>query len=200
MRSTMDPAARLRGASVGAASGAVSVAAHALGGGAVPVDSAAVPLLVAACALTGVLVASVGTGLARLMVLLGAGQAVGHAALSVAPEHCHRPGFAPAMLVAHLVAIPVGALLIRGAEVALGRVLSRVRRLVVALGAVPAVAAAVWRVVEGVRVVSARRLLWSSGVGRRGPPRGAGVVALYNPLAGGVWGGTVLYNERFGAV
>ncbi|MFJ1455810.1 hypothetical protein [Nocardia sp. N2S4-5] len=170
-----DPAARLRGASVGAAAGAVSVAAHALGGGSVGLGSAAVSLLVAACALTGVLVASVGTGLARLMVLLAAGQAVGHAALSVAPGHCHPPVFTAAMVVAHLVAIPVGALLVRGAEVALGRVLSSVRRMVVALGVVPAVPAAVWRVVEGAGVVSLWRLLLSSGIGRRGPPRGVGI-------------------------
>lgn len=180
----MDPAARLRGASVGAAAGVVSIAAHALGGGSVSLGSAAVSLLVAACALTGVLVASVGTGLARLMVLLGAGQAIGHAALSVAPGHCHPPVFSSAMLVAHVVAIPLGALLVRGAEVALGRVLSSVRRMVVALGVVPAVAAAVWRVVEGVRVVSPRRLLSSSGIGRRGPPRGAGVVPFSHRFAG----------------
>ncbi|MBF6170601.1 hypothetical protein IU476_03855 [Nocardia blacklockiae] len=137
----------MRGASVGAAAGVVSIAAHALGGGMVTPGSAAVALLVAACTLIGVLVAAAGGGLPRLLVLL----AVGHGALSVAPGHCHPAVFSPGMLVAHLVAVPVGAVAVRGAEVALRRVLSRV-----------------WR------VVGARRLLWSSGVGRRGPP---GVVA-----------------------
>ncbi|QIS20166.1 hypothetical protein [Nocardia terpenica] len=49
MRSTTDPAAWLRGGCVGASSGAVSMAAHALGGGAVALDSAAPVLLLLSC-------------------------------------------------------------------------------------------------------------------------------------------------------
>nr|WP_051161598.1 hypothetical protein [Nocardia transvalensis] len=163
----------MRGASVGAASGAVSIAAHALGGGVVSLGSAAVPLLVAACTLVGVVVAALGTGLPRLMLMLGAGQVVGHAALSAAPGHCHPAVFTSAMLVAHLVAIPVGALLVRGAEIALGRILSSVRRVVVALAGTLETSRPTPRIVRAVRVTIPRRLLLSSGTGRRGPPRGA---------------------------
>ncbi|WP_280266065.1 hypothetical protein [Nocardia wallacei] len=171
MRSSADPAARLRGACVGAASGAVSIAAHALGGGAIAVGSTALTLLVTACTLTGVLVSAIGSGLPRLMLMLAAGQAIGHAALSMSPEHCHPAMFSSAMLIAHLVAIPVGALLIRGAEVALGRALSSVRRAVVALAAsVPAPPGSPL-LPRHTGVAAPRRLLISSGIGRRGPPR-----------------------------
>ncbi|MCM6775349.1 hypothetical protein NDR87_16275 [Nocardia sp. CDC159] len=133
MRSSADSAARLRGASVGTASGAVSIAAHALGGGAVAVGSASIALLVAACATTGVVVAAVRGGLVRLMLLLAGGQAIGHVMLGMAGAHRHGVGVGSLMLGAHLVAIPVAALLIRGAEVALGRVSARVRQVAVAL-------------------------------------------------------------------
>ncbi|GAB2697178.1 hypothetical protein GCM10027089_18620 [Nocardia thraciensis] len=161
----------MRGASVGAASGGVSIAAHALGGGTIALGSTALALLVTACTLTGVLVAAAGTGLPRLMLMLAAGQAIGHAALSMSPEHCHPAMFNSAMVTAHLVAIPVGALLVRGAEIALGRVLSSVRRAVIALaGTVPAPP---WSppVPRRSPVAAARRLLVGSGIGRRGPPR-----------------------------
>ncbi|RDI50989.1 hypothetical protein DFR68_105466 [Nocardia mexicana] len=148
----------------------MSIAAHALGGGAITLGSTALTLLVTACTLTGVLVAAVGTGLPRLMLMLAAGQAIGHAALSMSPEHCHAAMFSSAMLTAHLVAIPVGALLVRGAEVALGRVLSSVRRAVVALvRTVPAPSGSPLIPRRG-QVATPRRLLVSSGIGRRGPP------------------------------
>ncbi|MFI5780857.1 hypothetical protein [Nocardia sp. NPDC051570] len=133
MRSSADSAARLRGASVGAASGAVSIAAHGFGGGPVAVGSASLTLLMAACALIGVVVATGRGGLGLLVISLAGGQVIGHAALAVSGPHRHGSAMSPAMLGAHLVAIAVGALVIRGAEVALGRVSARMRRIVVAL-------------------------------------------------------------------
>ncbi|WP_228000585.1 hypothetical protein [Nocardia australiensis] len=173
MYSPTDAAARWRGAFVGSASGAVSIGAHALGGGAVSPDQSAVVLLIAACALVGVGVAAIRVrhGLVVLMTLLAIGQAVGHTALSLAPGHHHAPHAPAAMLAAHLIAIPAGALLIRAAEFALARAASSVRRTARALRAAPiADPRFAYATPTGV-APTPHRLLLSSGIGTRGPPR-----------------------------
>ncbi|MGW4356896.1 hypothetical protein ACWELJ_32915, partial [Nocardia sp. NPDC004582] len=83
MRSPTDHTARLRGAAVGASSAAVAILAHGLGGGASLTDGSALALLLAACTVIGVVVASVRPryGLAGTIATLAAGQAIGHAAL-----------------------------------------------------------------------------------------------------------------------
>ncbi|WP_433665881.1 hypothetical protein ACQP06_19025 [Nocardia sp. CA-136227] len=171
MRSPTDHTARLRGAAVGASSGAVAILAHGLGGGATLTQGSALPLLVGACTVIGVVVATLRPryGLAGTMGLLAAGQALGHAALSMPPGHHHHS--TPAgMLIAHLVAIPVGALVIRAAETGLRRAVTGVRRFLLALGAVltPPTRPVHARVADD--RAEARRLLVSPGIGRRGPP------------------------------
>ncbi|RDI63488.1 hypothetical protein DFR76_110185 [Nocardia pseudobrasiliensis] len=109
------------------------MAAHGLGGGSIAIGSTALTLLLFACTLTGVVVAAVPGGVARLLASLAAGQVIAHAALSAPGAHHHPAVTNSAMLAAHVVAIAAGALLIRGAELALGRVLARVRWVVVAL-------------------------------------------------------------------
>ncbi|ATL67949.1 hypothetical protein [Nocardia terpenica] len=180
MRATTDPAARLRGGCVGASSGAVSMAAHAFGGGTVALDSAAAVLLLLSCTVTGVVVTALRRGMLPVLAMLAVGQAIGHAALSVSPRHCHG-GLTAAMLAAHVVAIAVGALLIRGAEIALGRVISSVRRAVVALGAVLVAPVSRVGVVPASRGTVAPRLLVSSGIGRRGPPRLPASLLFHHP-------------------
>ncbi|WP_196054694.1 hypothetical protein [Nocardia aurantiaca] len=172
MRSpTTDHPAPLRGAAVGACSGAVAILAHGLGGGPTRLDGSALTLLFAACALIGVVVATLRPryGLAGIMAMLAAGQSIGHAALSMSPGHHHHAG-SPSMLLAHLVAIPVGAFVIRAAEAGLRRAITSVRRFMLALGSVLRPPARRARPRGADDRAEARRLLVSPGIGRRGPP------------------------------
>ncbi|MGW5226144.1 hypothetical protein ACWEP5_14495 [Nocardia niigatensis] len=181
MRSPTDHTARLRGAAVGASSGAVAILAHGLGGGATLLDGSALALLFAACTLIGVVVATLRPryGLAGTMVMLAAGQSIGHAALSMPPGHHHHSS-SPSMLLAHLIAIPMGALAIRAAEAGMRRAITSVRRFILALGSVPRPPARPARARRADDRAEARRLLVSPGIGRRGPPVAA---APFIPLA-----------------
>ncbi|NEW37397.1 hypothetical protein GV794_24405 [Nocardia cyriacigeorgica] len=167
----------MRGAFVGSASGAVSIAAHALGGGVVTPGSPSVTLLLGACALIGMVARAlpVRPGSAQVMLLLTAGQAIGHLALTAAPGHHHGSGSAAIMLVAHLLAIPVGAVLIHGAEQAARRAVSSVHRAVAALCtalAAPPPWAPRSLATSADPLIPPRPLL-TSGAGTRGPPASA---------------------------
>ena len=117
-------AATVRGALVGACSGAVVVAAHGVGGGDLPSGDALV-LLAGAGALVGTCVRTVPTApaarLALLTVVLGIGQAAGHLALAVGAGHVHDAGLTSAMFAAHAVAAVICAVLIAAAERGHGR-------------------------------------------------------------------------------
>lgn len=128
-------------------------------------------LLFAACAVTGVVVASVRPryGLASVMGMLAAGQGIGHIALSMSPEHHHHAA-SPTMPVAHLIAIPFGALIIRAAEVGMRRAITSVRRFIVALGITPVPTERPERTTSVDERAAVRLLLVSPGIGRRGPP------------------------------
>ncbi|MEV6280751.1 hypothetical protein [Nocardia sp. NPDC051832] len=171
------PVSSGRGAFVGSAAGAVGIAAHALGGGAVSLGDSSVALLLGACALIGVVVngfhrARPGrSGAGELALLLIAGQAVGHTALTLAPGHQHTSHSNNLMLLAHALAVPVGALLIRAAEIGLARAASSVRHAVRTLRTRPVASHAPSAIVTAVRPTrTARRLLLCSGIGTRGPP------------------------------
>ncbi len=172
VRSPVSGAARVRGAFVGAAAGAVSIAAHGLGGGALTPGQSALGVLIGVCAGLGVLAgARPGpAGLPELMVLLGAGQAIGHAALSVGPGHHHESTATSGMLVAHLVAIVCGAVLIHAAESALGRAASSVRRTLAALRPAPHRDDDARVGVPAAGPSLPRLPLLASAVGTRGPP------------------------------
>ncbi|MGV9818724.1 hypothetical protein [Nocardia xishanensis] len=172
MRKPVKGATRLRGAFVGSASGTVSIAAHALGGGVISPEQSSVALLIGACAAVGVLVGSLRTraGLLQLMGLLAVGQGIGHTALTLSPGHHHGAHATALMLLAHLAAIPMGALLIRGAEAAVGRAASSVRRAVRVLGALPVPALPTVVLVTARDAAIPRKLLLGSGIGTRGPP------------------------------
>ncbi|WP_405495612.1 hypothetical protein [Nocardia sp. NBC_00511] len=174
MRSSTDHTARLRGAAVGAASGAVAILAHGLGGGASGLDGSALALLLAACTLIGVVVAvrAARPGLVSVMGMLAAGQTIGHLTLSMSPGHHHHAS-SPSMLVAHLVAIPLGALAIRAAEVGLRRAITSVRRFMLALAEALRPTAGPFTPRTRDDRAEVRRLLVTPGLGRRGPPRNA---------------------------
>ncbi len=168
----MEVTARLRGVLVGAASGTVAIAAHAAGGGIVSAGRSPIALLVAACALVGAVVATVRVrrGFAELAILLGAGQCVGHLALTMSSDHHHGTHVTAPMLLAHLVAVPVGAVLIRGAELAVVRAMSSVRRTLSVLRNAPVEVTETGLVDATGPLFLARRLLVCSGIGTRGPP------------------------------
>lgn len=167
-------AAQLRGAFVGSASGAVSVAGHALGGGHASLGSSALALLLVACAAVGTAAASLsGTRhpLITLLATLAAGQVVGHTALVAASTNEHAGSLSWPMLGAHAGAVVISALLIRAAERGALIAVSALRRAVPALPLVvyPAQAPAI-SLDFAYRPSVIHRLLAGSGSGTRGPP------------------------------
>ncbi|AKS31269.1 hypothetical protein [Mycolicibacterium goodii] len=112
-----DPAALLRGAAVGLITPALAFAAHGAGGGGLLGGAVLVQLTVLALTLGAV---AATTGAANracvLWALLGTGQLLAHLLLATAGHHdgvsATRPG--AVMLLAHAVAVSVGALLIAG--------------------------------------------------------------------------------------
>jgi hypothetical protein len=158
----------LRGAFVGSTSGAVSIAAHALGGGTVSSDQPSLALLLAACALVGAVVASmrVRHAVVEVMTML----AIGHLVLSLSPGHHHSTPTGATMLIAHIIAIPVGALLIHSAEQAISVAASSAQRAVDVLGTGPLTAHPPAFTASLGPVPTPKRLLFSSGIGTRGPP------------------------------
>ncbi len=109
------PAALLRGGAAGALTAALTVAAHAVAGGAVPPGAAAVLLALLSAGVGAVAGSAERIDPRALIGLLGAGQLVGHLTLAAA-GHSHADSLHPAMLAAHLLALVVGALLIAAAE------------------------------------------------------------------------------------
>ncbi|WP_278264694.1 hypothetical protein [Nocardia sp. AG03] len=170
MSAPTDPAARARGAAVGAAAGAVAILAHGLGGASTAPSGAAITLLLAACALIGVVAAALPrpTGALATMALLTVGQAVGHLALSLG--HTHHHTFTAAMLLAHALAVPVCALAIRAAEVGARRAITSVRRLIRVLTEPPATSTSPPRPPLSDERATVRRLLLRPGIGLRAPP------------------------------
>jgi len=166
----LQEAAATRGALVGSAAGAVSLAAHPLGGGAVHLSQSALVPLIGVCAAVGVVAGSRRgrVGRVELVALLAAGQAIGHLALTVGHPHSTHP--TPAMLFAHLVAMLCAALLIRVAETGLLAAASSVRRAMAALIDAPRWEGAPIVIVGAGAATGAGQFL-SGGVGTRGPPR-----------------------------
>ncbi len=128
-------AARLRGGFVGALSAAAALAGHGLGGAEVPTGPAMVLLLLGS-ALIGALAGLPGRiPVMRLSALLLAGQGLGHLLLTAAGHHQHPATGSPAaMLLAHLLAAVVCAVLIVLAEHGWRRIASAGRWLVLLVG------------------------------------------------------------------
>lgn len=165
-----DPAARLRGSAAGLLTAALAVAAHGVGGGAVPAGAATAQLAVLAAAI-GALAAAIARA-ADVRVLLGllaAGQLVGHVMLDAA-GHVHpssTPPPAAAMLAAHVAAIAAGAVLIAAGD-RLCRAVSRVVR--TAVRSICLRPAAQRVVVAGSDQPLHSALLLAASMSHRGPP------------------------------
>ncbi|TMS47644.1 hypothetical protein [Mycobacterium sp. DBP42] len=112
MTGARDSAAPLRSTAVGSLTAALAVAAHGLAGGGLPGGAVAAQLVILAVTLGAV--ASAATCANRTAVvwgLLGTGQLLAHALLTTA-GHSHSADPGLAMLVAHLLAVSLGAGLI----------------------------------------------------------------------------------------
>lgn len=172
MTSRSDGRARVRGAFVGAASGALSVAAHGAGGGAMMPSESALILLLAVSAAVGGAVAAVGErgGWASTPATLIVGQLFGHTILTIASEHHHGSFLTPTMASAHAFATVMCALLIRAAVLGHGHALSILRRILPALNLSIPVQEFPRTGAPEYRPDVVLRLLVCSGLGTRGPP------------------------------
>lgn len=169
MTSGPDARARMRGMFVGAASGALSIAAHGAGGGdMMPSESALVLLMVVSAAVGGA-VTILGQRVPT-MAVLALGQILGHTVLSIASEHHHGSSLTPSMLTAHACATVLCAVLIRGAVLGYSHALSVLRQILPVLGVVLPAADVERTVPTEYRPNIVLGLLVSSGPGTRGPP------------------------------
>ncbi|BDY27990.1 hypothetical protein [Mycolicibacterium mageritense] len=172
MSTPANHAAHLRGALVGACSALTATVAHTVAGGAAPSSSPLV-VLVMLCATVG---AAVGgftpearhTRTALLIGALGAGQALGHVALTMASGHHHTATLSAPMLGLHIAAAVGLGLLIGLAEylyVVVASVLCWLR--IFSAGRIRPPAREVW---WPSNVVVARPVLLRAGLGMRAPP------------------------------
>jgi hypothetical protein len=171
MSRSPNPAARLRGLAAGLLTAALAVAAHGVGGGAVPSGAATAQLAVLAAAI-GALAATIARAAdARMLLgLLAAGQLLGHLMLEAA-GHAHTLNSAPpaaVMLAAHLTAIAAGAVLIATGD-RLCRAVSRAVRAAVRSICVPPGAPTVVTM-RGADQPLRSALLLAASVSHRGPP------------------------------
>ncbi|HKV19024.1 MAG TPA: hypothetical protein VJR50_08310 [Mycobacterium sp.] len=162
-------AARLRGIAAGLLTAALAVAAHGVGGHAVPSGTAAA-LLAVLSAMVGALTTTMprASDARVLLGLLAAGQLIGHLMLAAA-GHSHGATAQPtaAMLAAHALAVLVGAVLIASAD-RLCRAVSRV--LAVTVRPVVPLVPARSIVVAFADHPQRSALLLAASVSHRGPP------------------------------
>ncbi|MCZ4563331.1 hypothetical protein O4160_21025 [Rhodococcus sp. IEGM 1401] len=172
MSASTDGFALLRGASVGGLSALVTVAAHTFGGGMPPSDAAIVLLAVVSAAI-GYATAAAPTPAApraQLLMILTAAQSVGHLLLTAVDGHHHGSILTQQMFAAHVVAILVGALAIRGAEHGIRRAVTSLREALPLLAALVVDESRIAPELPVYRLPGTPRLLDLSGCGNRGPP------------------------------
>ncbi|MEU5841097.1 hypothetical protein [Rhodococcus sp. NPDC047139] len=155
--------ARVRAIFVCAMSVTLSIAAHAFAGGAVPHQDIVV-LLLGVAVISGVLAAETRVPVPLLLVL---GQVVGHLVLGLHDGHLHTPALG--MLLAHLGAVAVAAVLVQGAETGCGVAFAALRRLLPRLYRALPVAVAE-PAPTGYRLRIGPGLLLVGGSGCRAPP------------------------------
>ena len=160
---------RLRGVSAGLLTAALAVAAHGAADSAAPSGTAVVLLAVLAATVGGLATTIDRTADAHVLLgLLATGQLIGHLMLSAAGHsHGGRSSPAPAMLVAHGLAVVAGAVLIAAGD-RLCRAVSRI---------VEVAARAIAQPIPGRPLVVAcadqplrSALLLAASVSHRGPP------------------------------
>ncbi|RJO79802.1 hypothetical protein D5S18_00525 [Nocardia panacis] len=164
--------ARLRGATAGTTSGAISVAAHGWAAGGAAPSGTTLMLLVAGAAVIGALVAgALGETVIGLVTALAGGQVLGHITMGWSSGHMHHGDMqiSPAMVGAHLVAAVIAAVLIRGAEGAYRFGCAVLSRVLPRKYCPPAIIGpATLRLAHRDRVIL--RLLAVNGLRSRGPP------------------------------
>lgn len=173
MSTPANHAARMRGGLVGACSALTAAVAHTAAGGAPPSSSPVVVLLLVCTALgaavAGFTPASRPAKAALLIAGVGAGQLLGHLALSLAGGHHHALASLDAPMLALHIAAAIGLGLVIGAVeylyVVCASVLSWLRTFN-ALRIRPVGRAVWWRS----NVVVARPVLLRTGLGMRAPP------------------------------
>jgi hypothetical protein len=161
--------AHLRGAFVGAVSGAVSIAAHGWAAGSSPSGSGAV-LLVVGAGVMGALTAWLAPlrgSIAGLILALAAGQTLGHQALAAGSPHHHGGFVTSTMLSAHVMAATLAAIIILGAERAY-----RVTSTALARAVPPASPGVAANVLPrtGYRAHAITRIVFADGLRTRAPP------------------------------
>ncbi|OBB10814.1 hypothetical protein A5761_26305 [Mycolicibacterium setense] len=162
----IDSAALLRGTAVGTLTAALAVAAHGVGGGALPGGAVAAQLTVLAVTL-GAVAATVAGRTAVLWGLLGTGQLVSHVLLATAGHsHSAQPG--AAMFGAHLAAVSLGAGLIACGARLCAAVSRAVRAVVPERRTVPV--PALCMATRGTDQPLHSALFLASSVSHRGPP------------------------------
>ncbi|MGW8811252.1 hypothetical protein [Gordonia terrae] len=163
-------ASRLRGAMVGAVSGAAALPAHGLGGGMLPSSSGMV-MLVSGCMLLGVLCSHrAGAGLGMLVGQLAIGQGIGHLLLMAATaEHHHGATLSASMMSSHLAVAAIAGLGLWIAEHLVRVVVASVTRWLAVL-VTPVRPTPPRLQSSSTTLLVPRRLLLSSGGGTRGPP------------------------------
>ncbi len=138
-----------------------------------PPGQAAIVALLLACTATGAAVASARITelvLPILIVVVAAGQLVGHATLALTSVHSHGLQLSPAMLGAHAAATVVAAILIRGGERACAAAFAAIARIAVAILTPLRVHTPLWVRTPGTRRARALELLVGAADGTRGPP------------------------------
>lgn len=154
---------RMRAVFVCGISVTLSIAAHAVAGGAVPHQDVLV-LLAGSAVASGLLAAETRLSVPLLLVLA---QVTGHLVLGLHDGHLHTP--TAGMFVAHVAAVAVAALLLRGAEKGCEVALAALHRMFPELfRALPVAVAEPTRIAHRPRVGPG--VLLVSGVGSRGPP------------------------------
>ena len=136
-------------------------------------SDAAVVLLVLVCAAVGYATSAAPKAAAprlQLLVVLATAQAIGHLLLTAVDGRHHGSMLSHQMLVAHAVAVVVGALAIRGAEHGIRRAITSLRRAVPVLAALVVDEHRVAPPFPVYRIPGSPRLLDLSGCGNRGPP------------------------------
>lgn len=163
MAADLTTVTRMRAALVCGVSAALSIAAHAVAGGAAP-DQAALVLLLGVAAVSGVLAADDRVPVPLLLVL---GQITGHVVLGLEDGHLYTPG--PMMTAAHIAAVAVAAALVQGAEKGCAVALAALHRMRPQLyRPLPVLVAPPTRTLHRPRV--GRGVLLVGGTGSRAPP------------------------------
>ena len=170
MPDRFSPPASLRGLTAAAFTGALAVAAHAVAGGGAPHGGAPV-LLAATAAVIGLAAISDRASDIRVLAsLLAGGQLVGHMALATAGHSHGETSSWPSllMLLMHLVAVAVGAVLVSACE-RLVHALTRVVRQRVAAVRAPVEIRQTAPVIRDCQPLQ-HILLIAASISHRGPP------------------------------